>query len=448
MITGESQPVSKAKGAALIGATINGNGSLKAKATRIGADTTLSQIVKLVQSAQESKAPAQRLADRAAQYLVLIAVGGGLLTFAYWFFIRQQSIVSALTFAIAVVVITCPDALGLATPTAVAVGTGLGAQNGILYKNAEALEGPARITTIIFDKTGTLTRGQPEVVEIVPASAMSKPDLLRLAASAEAGSEHPLAQAVMNAAQTQDLDLPHATGFQTLPGHGLYATVDGRTVLIGNRQLMIDKQIAVEVLTDQADKLSGVGRTVIYIAVDNQLAGLIAIADQVRPGAKEAIAQLQKLGIEVAMLTGDNKATAKQIASDLGIKTVFAEVLPGQKAEKIKSLQQQGRKVAMVGDGINDSPALAQANMGIAIGAGSDVAVEAADIVLMKSELFDVVNVIELSRATLNKMRQNLAWAVGYNVIAIPIAAGIFADRGLSCDRKSARWQCLARRSS
>jgi len=430
MITGESQPVSKVKGAALIGATINGNGSLKAKATRIGADTTLSQIVKLVQSAQESKAPAQRLADQAAQYLVLIAVGGGLLTFAYWFLIRHDSIVAALTFAIAVVVITCPDALGLATPTAVAVGTGLGAQNGILYKNAEALEGPARINTIVFDKTGTLTRGQPEVIEVIAASGMNKSDLLQIAAAAEADSEHPLAQAVMTAAQAQHLKLPHATDFQAVPGHGLQATIDDRAVLIGNRQLMVDQQIAVESLTAQADKFSGAGRTVIYIAIDKKLAGLIAIADQIRPGAKEAIAQLQKLGIEVAMLTGDNKATAEQIASELGIKTVFAEVLPGQKADKVKSLQAQGKRVAMVGDGINDSPALAQADMGIAIGAGSDVAVEAADIVLMKSEPFDVVNVIELSRATLNKMRQNLAWAVGYNVIAIPIAAGIFADRG------------------
>ena len=361
---------------------------------------------------------------------MLIAVGGGLLTFAYWFFVRHDSIVAALTFAIAVVVITCPDALGLATPTAVAVGTGLGAQNGILYKNAEALEGPARINTIVFDKTGTLTRGQPEVIEVIPASGMNKADLLQLAAAAELGSEHPLAQAVMTAAQAQHLNLPHAMDFQAVPGHGLQATIDGRAVLIGNRQLMTDKEIAVESLTAQADKFSGAGRTVIYVAVDKQLAGLIAIADQIRPGAKEAIAQLQKLGIEVAMLTGDNKATAEQIASDLGIKTVFAEVLPGQKAEKIKSLQAQGKKVAMVGDGINDSPALAQADMGIAIGAGSDVAVEAADIVLMKSEPFDVVNVIELSRATLNKMRQNLAWAAGYNVIAIPIAAGIFADRG------------------
>ncbi|MHB8748106.1 MAG: heavy metal translocating P-type ATPase [Aggregatilineales bacterium] len=431
MITGESQPVSKKPGVALIGATINGTGSLKAKATRIGADTTLSQIVKLVQMAQNSKAPAQRLADQAAQYLVLIAVGGGLLTFAYWFFIRQQPIVSALTFAIAVVVITCPDALGLATPTAVAVGTGLGATNGILYKNAEALEGPAKINTVIFDKTGTLTRGEPEVVEVVTASWIGKPELLQLAAAAEAGSEHPLAQAVIKAAQAQKLEALHATNFNADPGHGLQAMVDGREVLIGNRQMMADRQIAIDGLSVQADALSGAGRTVIYMIVNQQPAGLIAIADQTRPGAKDAIAQLQKLGIEVAMLTGDNTATAKRVADELGIQTVFAEVLPGQKADKVKVLQQQGKKVAMVGDGINDAPALAQADVGIAIGAGTDVAVETADVVLMKSDPFDVVNVIELSRATLNKMRQNLAWAVGYNMIAIPVAAGVFADRGL-----------------
>lgn len=431
MITGESQPVSKKPGAVLIGATINGTGSLKAKATRVGADTTLSQIVKLVQMAQNSKAPAQRLADQAAQYLVLIAVGGGLLTFAYWFFIREQPIVSALTFAIAVVVITCPDALGLATPTAVAVGTGLGAENGILYKNAEALEGPAKINWVVFDKTGTLTRGEPEVVEVVVASWISKPEVLQLAAAAEAGSEHPLAQAVIKAAQAQHLEVLHATNFNADPGHGLQATVGGREVLIGNRQMMADRRIAVDGLAVQADTLSGAGRTVIYVVVDHQPAGLIAIADQVRPGAKETISQLQQLGINVAMLTGDNAATAKRIADELGIQTVIAEVLPGQKADKVKLLQQQGKKVAMVGDGINDAPALAQADVGIAIGAGTDVAVETADVVLMKSDPFDVVGVIELSRATLNKMRQNLAWAVGYNMIAIPVAAGIFADRGL-----------------
>ncbi|MCC7449930.1 MAG: heavy metal translocating P-type ATPase [Anaerolineae bacterium] len=431
MITGESQPVTKQPGDIVIGATINQTGSFKAAATRVGADTTLSQIVKLVQMAQNSKAPAQRLADRAAQYLVLVAVIGGLLTFAYWFLIRQEPIVAALTFAITVVVITCPDALGLATPTAVAVGTGMGAENGILYKNAEALEAPAKINAVIFDKTGTLTRGEPEVVDVVNGSGISREELLQLAAAAETGSEHPLAQAVIKAAQTRNLPIAPTSNFEAIPGHGLQATVNGRTVFIGNRKLMADRHIHLDGLAAQADTLSGAGRTVVYVAADDQPAGIIAIADQVRPGAKDAVKALQNLGIEVAMLTGDNQATAQRIADELGISTVFAEVLPDQKASKVKALQSQGKVVAMVGDGINDAPALAQANVGIAIGAGTDVAVETADVVLMKSDPFDVVGVVELSRATLNKMRQNLAWAVGYNMLAIPIAAGLLADQGI-----------------
>ncbi len=431
MITGESQPVSKKTGDTVIGATINGTGSFKAKATRVGADTTVNQIVKMVQEAQNSKAPAQRLADQAAQYLVLVAIIGGLLTFGYWAVIQHAPIITALTFAITVVVITCPDALGLATPTAVAVGTGMGAENGILYKNAEALEAPAGLNAVIFDKTGTLTRGEPEVVELVTVPAVTKDDLLRLTASAEAGSEHPLAQAVVKAAQTKQLDVPKAAAFDSIPGHGLQATVNDQTVLVGNRKLMTDRGIAFDALFAQADSLSGAGRTVIYVALNNSPAGLLAIADQIRPGAKDAVAALQKLGIEVAMLTGDNTATAQRVAAELGITTVFAEVLPDQKANKVKELQAQGKKVAMVGDGINDAPALAQADVGIAIGAGTDVAVETADIVLMKSDPFDVVGTVELSRATLNKMRQNLAWAVGYNMVAIPIAAGLFAGVGL-----------------
>jgi P-type Cu2+ transporter len=371
------------------------------------------------------------LADQAAQYLVLVAIIGGLLTFGYWALIQQAPIITALTFAITVVVITCPDALGLATPTAVAVGTGMGAENGILYKNAEALEAPAKINAVIFDKTGTLTRGEPEVIEIVTAPHFDQAALLRLTAAAEAGSEHPLAQAVVNAAQAKSLDVPKASAFEAIPGHGLQATVSGQTILIGNRKLMTECGIAFDDLLTRADSLSGAGRTVIYIAVDDKPAGLLAIADQIRDGAKDAIAALQGLGVEVAMLTGDNKATAARVAGELGINTVFAEVLPDQKANKVKELQAQGKKVAMVGDGINDAPALAQADIGIAIGAGTDVAVETADIVLMKSDPFDVVGAVELSRATLNKMRQNLAWAVGYNMLAIPVAAGLFAGVGL-----------------
>jgi len=431
MITGESQPVSKKMGDTVIGATINGTGSFKAKATRVGADTTLNQIVQMVQNAQNSKAPAQRLADRAAQYLVLVAIIGGLLTFGYWAIIQHAPIITALTFAITVVVITCPDALDLATPTAVAVGTGMGAENGILYKNAEALEAPASLNTIIFDKTGTLTRGEPEVIDIVTMPAFSKDELLRLTAAAEAGSEHPLAQAVIKAAQSGHLDVPKSEAFAAIPGHGLQATVNRQTILISNRKLMTERGITFNDLFAQADALSGAGRTVIYVAADGKPAGLLAIADQIREGAKDAIAALQKLGIEVAMLTGDNKSTAAWVAGELGITTVFAEVLPDQKTSKVKELQAQGKKVAMVGDGINDAPALAQADVGIAIGAGTDVAVETADIVLMKSDPFDVVGAVELSRATLNKMRQNLAWAVGYNMLAIPIAAGLFAGVGL-----------------
>ncbi|MBX3063329.1 MAG: cadmium-translocating P-type ATPase [Anaerolineae bacterium] len=431
MITGESQPVSKKIGDTVIGATINQTGSFKAKATRVGADTTLSQIVKLVQMAQNSKAPAQRLADKAAQYLVLVAVGGGLLTFAYWYFVRQQSIVGALTFAITVVVIACPDALGLATPTAVAVGTGMGAENGILYKNAEALEAPAKINAVIFDKTGTLTRGEPEVVEVGAVPPFNRYELLQLAASAESGSEHPLAAAVIDAAKRQGADLLPSQDFDAIPGHGLQANVRGRLVLIGNQKLMNDRGISFAEQLTQASSLSGAGRTVIYVAVDGRAAGIVAIADQIRAGAKDVVKSLNDLGIEVAMLTGDNRATAERIAGEIGIQTVFAEVLPHQKVDKVKELQAQGKTVAMVGDGINDAPALAQADVGIAIGAGTDVAVETADVVLMKSDPSDVVGLVELSRATLNKMRQNLAWAVAYNMLAIPVAAGLFADVGL-----------------
>lgn len=431
MITGESQPVQKQPGDMVIGATINQTGSFSARAVRVGADTTLSQIVKLVQMAQNSKAPAQRLADKAAHYLVLVAVGGGLLTFAYWFFARGETLVGALTFAITVVVIACPDALGLATPTAVAVGTGMGAENGVLYKNAEALEAPARINALIFDKTGTLTRGEPVVIDIVPGDGFDRRTLLQLAASAESGSEHPLAQAVIKAAQAEGLKTLPMSDFEAIPGHGLRARVDGRMVLIGNRKLMRDQQVSLDGLAAQADALSGAGRTVIYAAVENRAAGLLAVADEVRAGAREVVAALEKLGIEVAMLTGDNHATAQRVADELGIKAVFAEVLPEQKVSTVKSMQSHGRVVAMVGDGINDAPALAQADVGIAIGAGTDVAIEAADVVLMRSDPFDVAGTVELSRATLRKMRQNLAWAVGYNMLALPIAAGLFAGWGV-----------------
>lgn len=436
MITGESLPVAKKVSDPVIGATINKTGTFRFRATKIGADTALAQIVKLVQAAQNSKAPAQRLADRAAQWLVAAAIIIGTLTLFGWLTIGRSYIPSdvppfvwALTMAITVVVIACPDALGLATPTAVMMGTGLGAQNGILFKNAAALEETSKIDAIIFDKTGTLTRGQPEVTDVVKSQSAqleTSNDLLVLVASVEQSSEHPLAQAIVNKAKAENLTLVEPQEFQAIPGHGLQAKVDGRFLLVGNRKLMRDNHIEFDVLSQSADSLEGAGRTVVYAAVDGSLAGLIAIADAPRDSSKATVAKLRSVGVQVAMLTGDNRATAERIAQELGIETIFAEVLPGQKADKVKELQNQGKKVAMVGDGINDAPALAQADVGIAIGAGTDVAMETADVVLMKSDPFDVVKAIELSKATVAKMRQNLWWAAGYNTIAFPIAAGIF----------------------
>jgi Cu2+-exporting ATPase len=433
MITGESLPVKKKPGDQLVGATINTTGRLMAEATKVGADTTLSQIVKLVQSAQSSKAPAQRLADRAAHYLVLVAVGVGTLTFLAWYLLFDADVIRALTFAITVVVITCPDALGLATPTAVMVGTGLGAEQGILFKNAEALEGPAHLSAVIFDKTGTLTKGEPEVVQVVTkANPVDEGELIRLLASAEAASEHPLAQAVVDYAKANGAQLSKAFDFKAILGRGAEATVDNRQLVFGNRQLMDERGIALGDLGDAAKELEGAGRTVIHVAIDGEIAGVLAIADAVRPSAVAAVQRLNEMGVEVAMLTGDNQGTANRVAEELGIEIVFAEVLPEDKQNKVEELQGRGYKVGMVGDGINDAPALAKADVGIAIGAGTDVAVETADIVLMKSEPFDVVKTIELSEGTLRKMRQNLAWATGYNLLAIPIAAGMLTPWGIT----------------
>jgi P-type Cu2+ transporter len=427
MITGESVPVKKQPGSAVIGATINKTGTFHFRATKVGADTALAQIVKLVQVAQNSKAPAQRLADRAAQWLVAAAVIFGVATFIGWYWLAGASLIFALTLAITVIIIACPDALGLATPTAVMVGTGLGALNGILYKNATALEQASKAQAVIFDKTGTLTVGQPRVVQVEAAgNPLSEDDLVRLVASAEQSSEHPLAQAIVEHAKERHLTLAEPIGFEAIPGHGLRATIDGQTVLVGNRKLMRDHDIALDGIGERAASLEGAGRTVIYTAVDGRPAGIIAIADAIRPTSRQAVEGLRELGVQVAMLTGDNRATAQRIAGELSIETVFAEVLPGQKADKVKELQDQGKLVAMVGDGINDAPALAQADVGIAIGAGTDVAMETADVVLMKSDPFDVIGAIALSRATVRKMRQNLFWAVGYNTVAFPIAAGVF----------------------
>lgn len=426
MITGESVPVKKSSGDAVTGATINKTGSFKFRATKVGRDTALAQIVKLVQEAQNSKAPSQRLADRASQWLVIAAIAASLATFFVWYGVALEPLVFATTLGITVIVIACPDALGLATPTAVMVGTGLGALNGILYKNAVALEEAGKITAVILDKTGTLTLGQPRVVEVVTAKdGVSEAEILRVVASVEQGSEHPLALAILEKAREKGIRLSNVSDFDAIPGHGVSATVDGRKVLIGNRKLMRDRQTAITEVDGRAAELQGAGRTVIMAAIDGRLEGAFAVADAVRPTSREAVRRLTSMGIQVAMLTGDNRATAERIAAELGIKTVFADVLPGDKAAKVRELQAQGKRVAMVGDGINDGPALAQADVGIAIGAGTDVAMETADVVLTKSDPLDVAKVVLLSRATRKKMQQNLWWAAGYNVIAFPIAAGI-----------------------
>ena len=424
MLTGESMPVQKRPGDTVIGATINTSGTFRYKATKVGADTALAQIVKLVQEAQNSKAPAQLLADKAAQWLVVAAIVVGLLTFGVWFWWVGKPLLFAVTLTITVFVIACPDALGLATPMAIMVGTGLGAMNGILFKNASALEDATKLDVIIFDKTGTLTIGKPEVVEMVTADGITEDAILIAAAAVEQGSAHPLAQAIQRRASQLTVVAP--TGFKNIDGMGAQAETSDGTVFLGNRLLMDTQKLSLGTLEPAAARLQGEGRTVVHVAQNGRVIGLIAIADAVRPTAKDAVAKLRERGIEVVMLTGDNAGTARRIAADLGINSVLADVLPGQKAEKVKELQAKGQKVGMVGDGVNDAPALTQADVGFAIGAGTDVAMESADVVLMKSDPYDIVGAIELSHATLRKMHQNLWWAVGYNLIAFPLAAGVF----------------------
>ena len=423
-VTGESMPVAKAAGSELIGATINRNGTLRARATKVGADTALAQIVKLVQEAQNSKAPGQRLADRAAFWLVLVALVGGTVTLLAWL-AAGAGFDTAILFAITVVVITCPDALGLATPTAIMVGTGLGAKRGILFKSAIALETTARIQTVVMDKTGTLTQGEPEVTDVA-AAGMSDAELLSLASAVEHESEHPLAQAVVRRASGEGAASVTAEHFEALPGSGAVATVAGRRVAVGNARLMQRENVSVGALEARRAELAAQGKTVVYVAVEGRAAGLLAIADAPRPTSRQAVATLRAAGVDVVMLTGDNEATARRVAGELGIATVVAEVLPGDKAARVAELQRGGRRVAMVGDGVNDAPALAQADLGIAIGAGTDVAIETADVVLMRSDPLDVPTALAIGRGTLRKMRQNLGWAVGYNAIALPIAAGVF----------------------
>jgi Cu2+-exporting ATPase len=445
LVTGESIPVAKQVGDEVIGGTVNGSGSLRLRATRVGAETALAQIVQLVQTAQNSKAPAQRLADRAAQYLVIGAVGAGLLTFLVWFFIIHQTTLFALTLAVTAVVIACPDALGLATPTAVAVGTGLGARHGILIKNATALEQASRIQAIIFDKTGTLTEGKPTVTDILAlpanggtggtgAGADDEARILRIAAAAESDSEHPLARTIVEEAARRGLEPLSSRDFVAVAGGGVQAAVEERSVLIGTPRLLAERGLS---LTDEDQArmaaLQAQGKTVMVVATEGRVAGLIAVADQIRPSAAQTIATLQGLGIQVALLTGDNRRTGEAVGVALGIPTerIFAEVQPAEKAAYAQRLQHEGLFTAMVGDGVNDAPALAQADLGIAIGAGSGVAVETAQVVLMRSDPLDVLAAIRLSKATVRKMTQNLFWAAIYNVIAIPIAAGVLYPLGI-----------------
>ncbi|EWT03391.1 ATPase P [Intrasporangium oryzae NRRL B-24470] len=430
MVTGESLPVSKSVGSPVIGASINTTGTLRVRATKIGADTALAQIVALVQEAQNSKAPGQRLADRAAFWLVLVALIGGLATFLAWLGVGA-GVQTALLYAITVVVITCPDALGLATPTAIMVGTGLAAKRGVLFKNATALETSARIDTVVMDKTGTLTKGAPEVTRVI-ASGLTEAEVLTLVAAVEKESEHPLAAAVVSYAAERGRDRSVASGFRNVPGHGAVAGVDGHRVVVGNRRLMADEAVELGDVLTERDRLASVGQTAVLVGVDGRGVAVIGLADAARETSARAVSSLHALGAQVVMLSGDNRATAERIAGELGIDTVIAEVLPGEKAGKIAELQQDGRKVAMVGDGVNDAPALAQADLGIAIGAGTDVAIETADVVLMRSDPLDIPTALRVGRGTLRKMRQNLGWAVGYNVIALPIAAGVFSAWGLT----------------
>lgn len=426
LVTGESLPVTKKTGDLIIGGSINQTGTVQFKATKIGSDTVLAQIVKMVEAAQNSKAPGQRVADKFAGYLVILAVSSGLLTFTAWSLFSSHGWLFALTFAISAVVIACPDALGLATPTAVAVGTGLGAKHNILIKDAATLEQASKIQVVVLDKTGTLTEGKPRITDIVTVKNFDQNELLRLTAVVEAGSNHPLSGAVLTEAQKRNIDTTDKViGFNSIAGHGVEAKVGDQEVLIGTEKLMRDRAIDTTILGKEIAELLTRGKSLMIIAVDQTLAGVIAVQDPVKPTAKSAISAMKQLGLEVAMITGDNQKTADIIAGQLGINRVFAEVLPEDKASYVKQLQSEGKFTAMVGDGVNDAPALAQADIGIAIGAGTDVAIETASIVLMKSDPADILRAIKLSKATVRKMKQNLAWASVYNLSAIPIAAGV-----------------------
>jgi Cu+-exporting ATPase len=426
MITGESIPAEKNAGDTVIGATINKTGSFKFEAAKVGRDTMLSQIINMVQEAQGSKPPIARLADLIAAYFVPTVIGIATLTFIIWFFFGPEP---ALTYAvlnfIAVLIIACPCALGLATPTSIMVGTGKGAENGILIRGGESLETAHKINAIVFDKTGTLTKGEPEVTDILAGEGSTERDIVFYAASSEKGSEHPLGEAIVKRAAEMGVSLEDPKDFKAVPGHGIKAQVGGKGVLLGNEALMRDESVSLDNLGEKAEVLALEGKTPMFVAIDGKAAGIISVADTLKEGSTDAVKRLHDLGIEVVMLTGDNKRTGEAIAREVGIDRVLAEVLPDQKAEEVKKLQAEGKVVAMVGDGINDAPALAQADVGIAIGTGTDVAMEASDITLIKGELNGVVTAIQLSKATLRNIKQNLFWAFAYNTILIPVAAGV-----------------------
>ena len=424
MLTGESIPVEKTKGSNVIGASINKNGTIRYEATKVGKDTALSQIIKLVEDAQGSKAPIAKMADIISGYFVPIVIVLAILSGLAWY-ISGESGLFAFTIAISILVIACPCALGLATPTAIMVGTGKGAENGVLIKSGGALETTHKVDTIVFDKTGTITEGKPVVTDIVTSEGMSEEELLTLAASAEKGSEHPLGEAIVKEAEERGLTLRKTDFFDAITGQGIEVTVEGDDLLLGNRKLMDENDVEVGELAEVSDRLAAEGKTPMFIAVEEEIAGIIAVADTVKETSVKAIEKLHKMGLHVAMITGDNKRTAEAIAKEVGIDRVLSEVLPEDKANEVKKLQEEGRKVAMVGDGINDAPALAQADIGIAIGSGTDVAMESADIVLMRSDLMDVPTAVELSKATIRNIKQNLFWAFGYNILGIPVAMGI-----------------------
>lgn len=426
MLTGESMPVEKKTGDEVIGASINKTGSFQFEATRVGKDTTLAQIIRMVDEAQGSKAPIQRLADIIASYFVPVVIGIAVFTFLIWYFTGPSP---ALTFAIlnfvAVLIIACPCALGLATPTAVIVGTGKGAEYGLLIRSAEILERSHKIDTVILDKTGTLTYGKPVVTDIVALPSYSREEILRLAASAEHNSEHPLADAIVRAASEKKLELSSVSDFNAIPGYGIEALVEGKRLVLGNLRLINEKKLSLDDLGEDAERFRAKGKTVMLLGIDNQVVGILALADTLKPNAGAALDALHDMGIGVVMITGDNKHTAEAIAAELGIDRVLAEVLPEHKAQEVKKLQQEGKVVAMVGDGINDAPALAQADVGIAIGTGTDVAMEAADITLISGDLGGIVTAISLSKHTMRTIKQNLFWAFAYNTILIPVAAGV-----------------------